>query len=118
MTLASVPIFRKDVRALLRLLPWFFVLQLICVAGVAVVFWVKGWPRLLPVASEVTVATQWMFGHAFALVAAAYFYAEERSAGTDVFLRRLPVSRARINAEKIAAGLTAVELAVLVFQLD
>lgn len=110
MTFAAVPVFRKDVRALLRLLPSFLVLQLLTVVGAALLFWVKGWPGLRSVTSEVAVATQWLFGHAYALVAAAYFLAEERNAGTEIFLRRLPVSRARINAEKIGAGLTVVAL--------
>ncbi len=108
MTLASVPVFRKDVRVLLKPLLWCVVLQWLYIVGVAVIYLVNGWPDLMVAASEVAVATQWMFGGLYGLVAAAHFLAEERTAGTDVFLRRLPVSRARINAEKIAAELTAV----------
>ena len=110
MTLASVPVFRKDLRALLRLLPWFVALNLLSAVVTGVFFWVRGWPGIVENASEMALATQWMYGQLYALVAAAYFLAEERSAGTEVFLRRLAVSRARINVEKIAAGLTAVVL--------
>jgi ABC-type transport system involved in multi-copper enzyme maturation permease subunit len=108
MTLASVPVFRKDLRVLIRLLPWFVALSLLSGLVTAVYFSVKGWPGVMEAATEMTLGTQWMMGQLYALVAAAYFLGEERSAGTEVFLRRLAVSRARINIEKIAAGLTAV----------
>lgn len=44
----------------------------------------------------------------YTLVAAAIWMAEEREAGTERFLRRLPASRARVWGEKLAAGLIAV----------
>jgi len=47
-------------------------------------------------------------------VAGGYVFAEEREAGTDVFLSRLPVSQARITAEKLAAGLAVLTILWLI----
>ncbi len=49
-----------------------------------------------------------------ALIAAAYFMAEERSGNNVILLTRLPVSWTRIFSEKIAAGLSIVIVVCLV----
>ena len=118
MTLADVPVFRKDLRTLLKPMIGCVVLHWLYIAGVALIFWVNGWPNLMVAVSEAAAATQWMFGGAFGLVTPAYFLAEERTAGTLVFLRRLPVSRARIYAEKIGAALAALALLWICFAVS
>ena len=62
---------------------------------------------------EVMVLSALGLGQVFALVAAGHVVAEETTAGTDVFLARLPVSRFRLTVEKVAAGSTAVVLLFL-----
>ena len=109
------PVFWKDVRSLLKPLAAFLVLQAVFIVGLMLVFWY--WERSwLPFSAfaEVMVLTALGFGQMFGLVAAGYVFAEESMAGTDVFLSRLPASRARIVAEKLAAGLAVVALLWLV----
>ena len=106
--LARVPVFRKDLRALLRPLLWFVALRLVYVPTVMLVFF--GREQTVRELPEILRVTGWMFGQLFALVAVAHLQAEERAAGTLVFLRRLPASRARIYGEKALAGLAALAL--------
>ncbi len=108
--LSSVPIYRKDVRALMKPILWLVLLQGIYMVGVALLYWYNGWPEAYAVASETLIVTGWAFGQTLALIAAAQFWAEERSAGTDALLLRLPAARRRIYVEKAAAGLTVLAI--------
>ena len=115
MRASRIPVFWKDVRSLLKPLAAFLVLQAVFIVGLMLVFWY--WERSwLPFSAfaEVMVLSALGFGQMFGLVAAGYVFAEESTAGTDVFLSRLPASRARINAEKLAAGLAVLALFWLV----
>ena len=115
MRASRIPVFWKDVRSLLKPLAAFLVLQAVFIVGLMLVFWY--WERSwLPFSAfaEVMVLSALGFGQMFGLVAAGYVFAEESTAGTDVFLSRLPASRARITAEKVAAGLAVLALLWLV----
>ena len=115
MRASRIPVFWKDVRSLLKPLAAFLVLQAVFVVGFLLVFWYwnRSWPPFSDFA-EAMVLTALGLGQMFGLVAAGYVFAEESTAGTDVFLSRLPASRARINAEKLAAGLAVLALLWLV----
>ena len=115
MRASRTPVFWKDVRSLLKPLAAFLALQAVFIVGILLVFryWERSW---LPFSAfaEVMVLTALGFGQLFGLVAAGYVFAEESTEGTQVFLSRLPASRARITAEKVAAGLAVLALLWLV----
>jgi len=115
MTAPSLPVFWKDVRSLMKPLAAFLVLQAVWVVGLLLIFWYweRSWPPISAL-GEVMVLIAIGFGQIFGLVAAGYVFAEEVTAGTDVFLSRLPASRARITAEKLAAGMAVISLLVLI----
>jgi ABC-type transport system involved in multi-copper enzyme maturation permease subunit len=111
MKASSFPVFRKDLRSLMKPLAAFLVLQAIYVVGALFVirYFERSWPPISAV-GEIVVLSAISFGQIFGLVAAGYVFAEESTAGTDLFLGRLPASRARITAEKVAAGLAVLAL--------
>ena len=115
MTSSPFPVFWKDVRSLLKLMKAFLVMQAFWILMLLLVFWY--WERsLVPFSAfaEIMVLSAIALGQIFGLVAGGYVFAEEATDGTDVFLSRLPASRARITAEKLAAGLAAVALLLLI----
>ena len=115
MTASRFPIFWKDVRLLVKPLGVFLALQAVYTGGfLLVIRYFEGfWPPFSAF-GEVTLLAAVALGQIFGLVAAGYVFAEEQTAGTDVFLRRLPASRARITLEKLTAGLTALTLLLLI----
>lgn len=115
MSASRIPVFWKDVRSLLKPLAAFLVLQAVFSVGFLLLFWYweRSWPPFSALA-EVTVLGGFALGQLFGLVAAGYVFAEEGTAGTDVFLSRLPASRLRITTEKVAAGLAVLALLWLI----
>jgi len=115
MRASRIPVFWKDIRSLLKPLAVFLILQAAYVVGCGLVWWYfeRSWPPVSAI-GEIVVLTAIAFGQIYGLVAAGYVFAEEAEAGTDVFLSRLPASRARITAEKLAAGLAVLVLLWLV----
>lgn len=57
-----------------------------------------------------SIAVLACFNCFIAIVIGAQVMAEERNAGTDVLLARLPISQGHLYAEKVAAGLTSIAL--------
>ena len=115
MTASRFPVFWKDVRSLLKPMGAFLALQAVYTGGFLLVFrYFDGvWPPFTAF-GEVTLLAAVALGQIFGLVAAGYVFAEEKTSGTDVFLRRLPASRTRITLEKLAAGLTVLTLLLLI----
>jgi ABC-type transport system involved in multi-copper enzyme maturation permease subunit len=110
----TVPIFAKDLRILVR---YFVQITTVLVFGSILlhVFLVD-----VPATGQEDFLQSFYFANLlfgpiiFALVAGSVVFAEESENGTDWFLRRLPLSRARLLAEKLGAGLVALLFVYLV----
>lgn len=113
MTLSDYPVFRKDFTQLGRHLVGALAVQGLLMAAVPAV------TRMVPNLPGLRLAlalplNQWfpkiqiVVCAVVALVAAAYWSAEERGDGNHWFLRRLAASRARVWGEKAAAGLIVI----------
>lgn len=111
MSASRAPVFRKDVRSLMKPLGAILALQALYSLGFLLLFrYVEGaWPPLAAL-GEINVLAAIAFGQIFGLVAACYVFAEEKLAGTEAFLRRLSAPRIRITAEKLAAGFAVLAL--------
>lgn len=108
MTPRAWPVFGKDLRALLRMIPGFAAVQVGYSVIAGLVLLLLDEPHPWASAGWVMLMAAWILGQGYGLFAATFFRAEERDRGTEAFLRRLPASTLRIGGEKVAAGLTAV----------
>ncbi|MFH1739826.1 MAG: hypothetical protein ABIH23_12515, partial [bacterium] len=120
MIFGAYPVFRKDLRLLGKQMIGALAVQILLMIGAIILITTKNKyvTDLLPMGVDplqILAKIQIAVSAVVAVVAAAYWWAEERSERNDWFLRQFPITRSRLFGEKTAAGLTVL-LILVAFQ--